>query len=200
MKNIYLQFLDHQTGNSALAIATVTRSLGSTTQKPGSSELFGINGSICGTVGDVVEGMVAKIAEEALATGKSTHSTIYLNNDISNKIDAICDGQINVLVDANPANYTEVFEQLKSSLQNSVSGVLVTMVTKFSEDSVLINRYWITQKYVPPIPENFISALVPEVKEMLADGKTSGYREMELSIPDEEPSSLFFLEAIFPPA
>jgi xanthine dehydrogenase accessory factor len=35
---------------------------------------------------------------------------------------------------------------------------------------------------------------------MLSDRKSSGYREMELSIPDQEPSSLFFLEAIFPPA
>jgi xanthine dehydrogenase accessory factor len=201
MKNIYLQFLDHQPGNSPLAIATVTRSVGSTPQKPGSSALYGLKGRLSGTVGGgVVEGRVSKIAAEALGTKKSTHSTFNLNNDISDKSEAICGGQISVLIDANPGNYTEVFEQLRNSIINHIPGVLLTMVTKFSEDTVLINRYWMTEKIVPPIPETFIDALIPEVKEMLSDRKSSGYREMELSIPDQEPSSLFFLEAIFPPA
>jgi xanthine dehydrogenase accessory factor len=175
--------------------------MGSTPQKPGSSALFGKKGRLSGTVGGgVVEGRVAKMAEEALTTKKSTHSTFSLNNDISNKSEAICGGQISVLIDANPGNYCEVFEQLKSSLLNHVPGVLITMLTKYSEDSVLINRYWMTEKIVPAIPETFIKAILPQVKEMLSDRKSPDYREMELSIPDEEPSSLFFLEAIFPPA
>jgi xanthine dehydrogenase accessory factor len=201
MKNIYLQFLDHHTDNTPLVIATVTRSLGSTPQQPGSSALFGKKGLIYGTVGGgVVEGRVAKLAEEALATNKSTQSIFNLNNDISNKEEAICGGQIAVLIDAKPANSIEVFEQLKSSLNNHVPGVLVTMVTQFSDDSVLINRYWISEEYVPQIPVTFLNAIMPVVKEMLSDRKSSDFREMELSIPDEEPSSLFFLEAIFPPA
>lgn len=199
MKNIYLQFLDHQSGNSHLSIATVTRTHGSAPQKPGSSALFGEKGRIYGTVGGgVVEGRVARLAKEALATKKSVHITFNLNNDISDKEEAICGGEISVLIDANPGNYSDVFEQVKSSILSHIPGVLITMVTKFSEDTVLINRYWITEKYIPPIPESFFSAILPEVKEMLSDKKSASYRELELSVPDEEPSSLFFLEAIFP--
>jgi xanthine dehydrogenase accessory factor len=35
---------------------------------------------------------------------------------------------------------------------------------------------------------------------LLSAGKSADYRELELTIPGEEPSSLFFLEPIFPPA
>ncbi len=44
-----------------------------------------------------------------------------------------------------------------------------------------------------------MTRLGPVVNEMLCENNPSDYREMELSIPDEEPSSLFFLEPVFPP-
>ncbi len=95
MKNIYLQILDHQADNSNLVLATVTRTHGSTPQKPGSSALFGKQGLICGTVGGgVVEGRVAKITLEAIESKKSGHFHFNLANDISKKEEAICGGQI----------------------------------------------------------------------------------------------------------
>lgn len=201
MKNIYLQFLDHQSGNSHLVIATVTRARGSTPQKPGSSALFGENGLVAGTVGGgVVEGEIDKLACEAIISKKSGHFTFNLDNDISNKEEAICGGEISVLLDANPGNHAAVFEQVQNSLLNRIPGVLISMVTKYTEDSVLINRYWMTEGYVPPLPDAFICAIKPIAGDMLSEGKSDSYREMELSIPDEEPASVFFLEAIFPPA
>ena len=72
MKNIYLQLLDHQSGTSHLVLATVTRTHGSTPQKPGSSALFGTKGLICGTVGGgIVEGKVQKLALNAIILNKS---------------------------------------------------------------------------------------------------------------------------------
>jgi Xanthine and CO dehydrogenases maturation factor, XdhC/CoxF family len=74
MKNIYLQFLDHQSDKSHLVLATVTRTQGSTPQKPGSSALFSKRGLICGTVGGgVVEGRVEKLAQAAIVSKKSGH-------------------------------------------------------------------------------------------------------------------------------
>ena len=61
MKNIYLQIPDHKNNDSLLVLATVTRTVGSTPQKPGSSALFGKKGLIAGTVGGgIVEGKVQK--------------------------------------------------------------------------------------------------------------------------------------------
>lgn len=201
MKNIYLQILDHQSDKSNLILATVTWTHGSTPQKPGSSALFGKNGLITGTVGGgVVEGRVEKLTRKAILSKESGYFQFNLANDISNKEEAICGGQISVLVDANVNNHISVFEELRRSIENHIPGVLITMVTRFAEDTVLINRYWISKTFKPAIPEAFLSRIDPVVINMLTEGNTTDYREMELSIPDEEPSSLFFLEAVFTPA
>ena len=199
MKNIYLKLLEHQSDISSMVLATVTRTHGSTPQKPGSSALFGRKGLIFGTVGGgVVEGRVQKLALEAIVSKKSGHVRFNLANDISNKEEAICGGQISVLIDANLQNYLSVFEQLGQSINSRVPGVLLTMVTGLSEDDVLINRYWMIKSVKPPIPDEFLEKIEPVVSEIILRGDPSDYREMILSIPDEEPSSLFFLEPVFP--
>ena len=199
MKNIYLQILDHQPDKSQLALATVTRTKGSTPQKPGSSALFDKKGLISGTVGGgVVEGRVETLVRNALKSKKSGHFHFNLSNDISDKEEAICGGQISVLIDANINSHLSVFKELAISVGNRIPGVLITMVTKFSEETVLINRYWMTSTTKPAIPEDFIENIEPVVNNMFSVGNPSDYREMELTIPDEEPSSLFFLEAVFP--
>lgn len=201
MKNIYLQILEHQSDNSHLVLATVTTTHGSTPQKPGSSALFGTKGLIYGTVGGgIVEGKVQKLALNAILSNKSGHFQFNLANDISNTEEAICGGQISVLIDANLNNYITVFQQIKSSMENRIPGVLITMVTGFSEERVLINRYWMNDSFKPAIPDVFIKRIEPIVMNMLSVANPSDYRELELTIPGEEPSSLFFLEPIFPPA
>jgi xanthine dehydrogenase accessory factor len=200
MKNIYLQYLDHQSDKSPLILATVTGTDGSAPQKPGSSALFGRKGLVSGTVGGgVVEGRVDKIAREALLSKKSGHFRFNLANDISKKEEAICGGQITILIDANVKNHLTVFKQLRESLKEGVPGILITMVTRFSEETVLINRYWISRKFKPNIPEEFLSKIEAVVNVMLSERNPSDYREIELAIPDEEPTSLFFLEAVYPP-
>jgi xanthine dehydrogenase accessory factor len=128
---------------------------------------------------------------------KSGHFQFNLANDISSKEEAICGGQISVMIDSNLKNHLSVFGQLKSSIENRIPGVLITMVTRFTEETVLINRYWISNTVKPAIPEAFLSKIDPVVVNMISEGNTSDYREMEITIPDEETSSMFFLEAIF---
>ena len=201
MKNIYLQLLDHKEAISELALATVTGTIGSTPQKPGSSALFDKKGLLAGTVGGgVVERRVEMLARAAILSKKSGHFIFNLTNDISNKEEAICGGQINVLIDANLNNYLNVFQQLGDSIRSRAPGVLITMVTRFSEETVLINRYWMSKTSKPAIPEEFMERIEPEVDNILSKADPYNYRELELAIPDKEPSSLFFLEPVFPPA
>jgi len=201
MKNIYLQVLDQQSDKSPLVLATVTIAHGSTPQKPGSSALFCKKGLISGTVGGgIVEGKVQKIALDAILSKESGHFHFNLANDISNTEEAICGGQISVLVDANLKNYIPVFEQVKQSMAKRIPGVLITMVTGVKEKTVLINRYWMSETYKPSIPVEFIEKIEPVVMSLLSATNPSDYRELELAIPGEEPSSLFLLEPIFPPA
>ncbi len=200
MKSIYMQIPDLLYTDSNLVLATVTRSSGSTPQKPGSSAIFNNNGIIGGTVGGgIVEGKVQRIASEALISKRSGHFIFDLANDISNTEEAICGGKISVLVDANLSNYISVFNQLKQSVLNRVPGVLITMVTTFDQDSVLINRYWMTNDSVPEIQDDFLKKITPVVKELLSPGNSFEFRELKLSIKDEEPVSEFFIEPVFPP-
>jgi xanthine dehydrogenase accessory factor len=200
MKNIYLLIPDEFAFNTRMVLATVTGTQGSTPQKPGSSALFSDNGLLCGTIGGgVVEGRVQKAAIEALSSKKSSHLTYDLYNDISNTSEAICGGKISVLLDANPLNSINVFSQLRESLNSRIPGVLISMVTDMDESSVVINRYWMSASMVPPIQKEFLEKISPVVSEQLTSGNNSDYREIRLSLPDEEPSSLFLLEPVFPP-
>lgn len=200
MKSIYLQIPDLLYPDSNLVLATVTGSYGSTPQKPGSSALFRSDGIIAGTVGGgIVEGKVQRIALEGIISKRSGHFTFDLANDISKSDEAICGGKISVLVDASLSNHISVFNQLKQSVQDRIPGVLITMVTVFDKASVLINRYWMTDDYIPGIHDEFLAKITPVVRELLSSGNPSEFRELELSIPGEEPSSTFFLEPVFPP-
>ncbi|OFY63928.1 MAG: hypothetical protein A2V64_04715 [Bacteroidetes bacterium RBG_13_43_22] len=200
MKNIYSEILKTEPGSTGLVIATVTESVGSTPQKPGSSALFDSNGLISGTVGGgVVEGQVQKFAQESALSKESGYLHFSLSKDISHKEEAICGGKISVLIDANPFNHLTVFKAIKQSISENTAGVLITMVTILRETEVLINRYWMTGKSKPPIPVAFMEKIEPEVTNMLSSPGSDDYRKLELSVPGEEPSAIFFLELLLPP-
>ena len=200
MKNIYQYITEQQDDFYPIALATVTRTSGSTPQKPGSSALFGKNGLITGTVGGgPVEGQIQKSAIEALRSKVSGHFSFNLANDISRKEEAICGGQITVLIDANVRNSLKIFEQVKYSLSSGKPGVIITMVTPHSGQMVLINRYFMSDTVIPGLPPVFMQKIGPVVKDIISTGNPRDFREMELLIPDEEPSSTFFFEPVLPP-
>lgn len=200
MKGIYLQIPGLNKLFPELVLATVTRSIGSTPQKPGSSALFGKSGLISGTVGGgVLEGKVQEISRDAILSKESCLQTFYLNKDISNGEDAICGGQVSVLIDSNPFNHQSVFEKAEESILSRIPGVLITMVKVFSDHKILIDRYWMTEKDKPQISSDFIQKIEPEVKSMLLKGDRYDFRELALSVPGSEPSVLILLEPVFPP-
>jgi xanthine dehydrogenase accessory factor len=199
MKNIYLQLADDVLKHP-MVLATVTRTEGSTPQKPGSSAIFSEKGLLSGTIGGgVVEGKVQFSSLEALKSERSTHFTYDLFNDISNKEEAICGGRITVLLDAKPSNSITAFKQLKESVEQRIPGVLITMVTLNGSSSVLINRYWISSTVIPDIPKEFFEKISPVIEEQIRNGNRSDFREMTISLPGKEPEFVFFLEPVFPP-
>jgi xanthine dehydrogenase accessory factor len=199
MKNIYLQILDLHTDTSPLVLATVTSAAGSTPQKPGSSALFDGSGIVSGTVGGgVVEGRIQKIAIDAIKSGVSGLYMFNLANDITKTEEAICGGQISILVDARLSNHISVFNQVRESLNARIPGALITMVNRFTEKQVLINRYWMSGNFKPGIPAEFLEKLEPVASEMISAGDPLAYKEMELAIEGEEPSSVFYIEPVFP--
>ncbi len=199
MKKIYSR-LAADLQNQSLALATVVKTEGSTPQKPGSSALFSEKGLLNGTVGGgVVEGRVQASASEAIRSKKSKYITYDLYNDISNQEEAICGGQITVLIDANPADSISAFIQLRDSIEQRVPGVLVTMVEASGEESIMINRYWISGNVIPDIRSEFMEKLWPVVQQQIKGGNSYDFREMIISLPDEKQDFQFLLEPVFPP-
>ncbi len=130
MKNIYLKILKMAPDVTAPVLATVTGTIGSTPQKPGSSALFGRDGLITGTVGGgVVEGKVQEFAQKCGRTKESGFFHYQLNKGISELEEAICGGRITILVDADPLSHLSVFKEIKKSVSNREPGVLITRAT-----------------------------------------------------------------------
>jgi len=155
---------------------------------------------VSGTVGGgIVEGRVQEIALEAINSKKSGHYTFNLYNDISNTEEAICGGEISVLIDGNPGNSLIVFRQIRESLQQRIPGVLITMVNEYDKSLVLINRYWMSSKLVPSIRKEYLDRITPLAEELISSGKSYSYSEIMLTLNDDNSSSLFFIEPVFPP-
>jgi len=199
MRNIYLELLETEEAGHNIVLATVTGIIGSTPQKPGSSAIFKNNRLISGTVGGgVVEGKVQEAAKSCSVSHNSKLLHLMLNSDISEKDEAICGGEIDILVDADPGIHLQVFQAMQKSADNREPGVLITMITKHAEDRIHINRYWMTGNNIPPIPIRFLEKVEPEAKRIIASADHDNFMQMELSHPGEEPSSLFFIEPVFP--
>ncbi len=200
MKNICLEISDRQSTDSQLVLATVTRTRGSTPQKPGSSALFGKNGLMAGTVGGgIVEGKIQKMAAGAVFSKKSGHYHFDLAHDISNTEEAICGGQISVLVDADLRGSLSIFAQIKKSLAERIPGVLITIVKQAAGDEVKISRHWICESFTPSLPAESLKKIIPEVNKLISDKNPACFYEIEIGDSAEETSVLCFLQPFFPP-
>ncbi len=201
MDNIYLQFLDIQKTGTPLVLATVTKAVGSSPQKPGSSALFGPGGLLRGTVGGgFIEGEVQKIVQSAIRSGKSGYYNFKLNSSISEAHGAICGGDASVLIDASPGDHYPVFENIKQSILHKTPGVLVTRVTKISNGGVTIQRYWTTKNERPDIPGLTNHKIQDEIQHLLSAANPNGYSELKISEPEDNSELLYLIETIIPPA
>ncbi len=199
MKNIYNQLFEHQTDKILPVIASVVKTRGSAPQVPGSSALFGDKGLIAGTIGGgAVEKKIQEIASERFKSRESGYFHFNLKNDISRKEEAICGGQITVLVDAEQGKHADVFNLMKESLAEKVPGILLTLVYPENEFKTDIERFWVTNSADTALPDMFRKKSQPAIKEMLLLADPSGYCEIDFTAEAGRPAFLF-LEPVFPP-
>jgi xanthine dehydrogenase accessory factor len=200
MKNIYLEIANLQPSDSRLVLATVVKTVGSTPQKAGSSALFNERGLVSGTVGGgIVEGKVEKLAIEATRSKRSGLYHFNLANDISNKEEAICGGQISILTDASPVNSASVFEKLRQSMEKGTPGVLITWVSGSDETTIVINRFWMDESAAPSLPSQLLEMIGPEMKKLIREKNPQAFSELEIGMKGEERVSRVFLQPLFPP-
>lgn len=192
MKNPYLHLLELHSAGQPMILATVTRTVGSTPQKPGSSALFNADGLVTGTVGGgIVEGKIQRLALQSISSGESGYFRFNLNKEALNGEDAICGGQIDILIDASPQDHLSVFNEIKHSLDLKIPGVLVTRV-KSVLGNVFIERSWMTAKSIKSSNHN--ANLIKEINRLISEKESDQYCEFKQS----DPEHTMFLEPIFP--
>jgi xanthine dehydrogenase accessory factor len=197
MRTIYQQIFDRLQKHAPLALVTVTGTRGSAPQKPGSSAIFGEAGHLWGTVGGgAVEGKIQKIVASAILTRVSGQYHFDLGNDIRNQDEAICGGEISILVDATPGDHYEVFRNMNRALADRTPGVLVTGVTRLHGSRVAITRDWVARSLEHDLPAEQAPLLEPAINQMLADCRPGDYRDMP-PLPDSG-GTHFYLEAVCP--
>ena len=166
MKNIHRQLLEHIQSGERIVLATVVKTAGSTPQKSGSSALFGEKGLISGTIGGgQLEGDVEQIARKALISGSSGLYYFNLNTDAESP-GAICGGETEVLVDANPEKHRAALEEMEQSLSKGSKGHICSIISNKPGEDFSIEQKWITgtEPQLPSDEKNeclFIEAIKP---------------------------------------
>lgn len=197
MKNIYLQISERQAADVSMALATITATVGSAPQKPGCSALFDQTGLLSGTIGGgILEAKVQEIAKTAMITRESGLHRFMLNNDISQQEEAICGGQVEVLLDTAISEHNHVFNAIRQSLLKRIPGIMVTRVTALPGAQVSIHRAWVTRDVKPAVPPDHLPYLEPVIHRMLSDGTAADYHE--ISIPIGEQNIRYFLDPVLP--
>lgn len=198
MRSIYKTILEQIRLGSSTVLATVVRTAGSTPQKPGSSAFFGENGLLAGTVGGgLLEGEVQHIAASVMISETSDH--FYFNLDSKQGEEgAICGGQAEVLIDANPGTHLDAWEFMEEALSTGNEGYLLTVVSKKHEQGRTIARYWIHTFAPEELPTELNPALKDVLSSHLKEAVRYGFTEVEFFPSGTGQSEMAFLEHIKP--
>ncbi len=149
--------------------------------------------------GGVVEGKVQEIAGRAVVSKKSGSYLFVLDNKVADGEDALCGGEIDILVDSDLQRNVAVFEQIKHSFESRTKGVLVTTVTPEDDERSVINRYWVTDVGKSSLPRELMNAAGSEIEAILGSLKPDDFREMKITLPGDKTDSFILLEPVIPP-
>ncbi len=198
MKNIHRQLLESVKSGEKIVLATVIRSSGSTPQKPGSSALISEKGVVAGTVGGgKLEGEVQEIAQHVLISGISNQ--YYFNLDSEQGAEgAICGGEAEVLVDANPGASGQALQKLGVSLSQRKGGYMTTVISKNPNNGRSIERYWISSEIPYSKPAGLDLEIWSSISEYLSGNPGPGFVEILVSSEAEERKWSVFLEPLKP--
>lgn len=200
MKNIYVHLLKEMKKQKPLVLATIVETKGSTPQVPGASAIFSSERLLDGTLGGgLLEADAQKKALKTLRKKASLLSEFSLKADISSEEEAICGGEVKILIDASPEVYRDAFQDLNQSLTKRRPGILATFINRLSEEKVSIFRYWMerSEKFAVD-PGEHLSLFKKEIKTTFSEGKPFLFKLKKEIFPEKAAESFLFLEPIFP--
>ena len=199
-KNIFLALFKELKKNNILCLATIIETKGSTPQIPGASAIFSPSGLVMGTLGGgILEGRSQLEAKKALKNTYSLFAEFDLTSDSFSEEEAICGGQIKVLIDATPDKHFEIFRDLSTSHKKRIPGVLATVFGFAPDRKALISRYWFDNDNINDLNIN-LPLIFPrkELLDVLSRKKPKLLRMKDNLFPEANLENFLFLEPIFP--
>ena len=198
-RNIYLELIELLGQNKPCILCTVTDTIGSTPQKPGSSAVFDETGLVLGTVGGgAVEHIVQIKAAAAVHDKKSGIFHFDLDNEISEEEAAICGGGMSILLDASPEQHRPVFSKMREDIGNQKPGILLSLVTETKTSGATIRRMWITSEDQKEELYGLKGTTAAIVKEMLFKPVSGDFRKIDVKETESAEKQVIFLETILP--
>lgn len=140
--------------NQAIAIATVTKTWGSSPRPVGSVLAVTADGQMAGSVsGGCVEGAVMKEALEVLNTNQIKHLHYGISNDDAWAVGLMCGGELDVLVQPFPTGETQ--KRLLHALLNNEGGVLYSKMNGIEQNQVF---FTFDNQPINPSPQWLVAA------------------------------------------
>ena len=199
MNNIYLKISGLEPELSPVVLATVISTRGSTPQKHGSSALFNRDGLIYGTIGGgVLEGRIQKIATEAASKGYSGIRHFDLDKDISFSEEAICGGQVSVLIDDNIQSYQDIFKAATEYMKAKKSCMLVTRIVYSNQEEIKITRSVTDADSGYSVSDENGKDIDSEIKRILSSEYKEYFSRLDFGKPGEKGSETVLFESLFP--
>jgi xanthine dehydrogenase accessory factor len=200
MRNIYVHLMNLVDKEKPVALATIIETKGSTPQVTGATAVFSSKGLVEGTLGGgLLEAESQKKSLRALKKKESLLCQFNLNADLSSTEEAICGGEVKILVDSKPEEHRDAFRSLSRSLAERRPGVLATFINRISEDRVSLLRYWIEESGKFKADQGKHSAFfLEEVKKVLQEGKPLLMKIKEKIFDEKGEETLLFFEPVFP--
>lgn len=200
MKNIYNRLLDEFKSEKPLALGTIIETMGSSPQIPGASAIFSVEGLHDGTLGGGI--LEARAEEEAIKALKDEESRLMpysLRGDITSEEEAICGGEVTILIDTHTQSSRDTWNQMKASINNRHPGVLATFIEAAEDNRVVLSRTWIDKSEIfGDKAKQKESPHYDEIKDTFRSGKPLLVEIKSEEHRDASQKSLLFLEPLFP--
>lgn len=199
-KYIFFVLLKEMEQNKTLSLATIVETKGSSPQIPGASAVFSSSGLVTGTLGGgILEGHSQQKAGEALKKTYSLLAEFDLTSVSLSEEEAICGGQVKVLIDTKPERFFDTFQNLSCSYKKRIPGVLATVFGTTPDRKAHILRYWVDNNQLthlnPRLPYKIPSN---ECLDALALKKPKLLRMKDNPFPEDNLENFMFLEPVFP--
>lgn len=132
---MYRKTMEWAEAGRRFALATVIRSEGSTSQKPGAKALLDEAGVQLGTLGGgIVEAEGLRRMKQALEDGGTQRFEFRLDSAYSRDAGSICGGHMVIFVEPGPQRNLEGYRAAFKALESSTRGVLVTITAGNADD------------------------------------------------------------------